>query len=63
MTEFFQTYMGKQFYEGTMVSISKSLKKANELKEEELVFKKKELELKERELDLMEASLRLNDNK
>jgi hypothetical protein len=57
MTEFFQTRMGHQFYEGTMVNISQSLERANELKEKELELKERELKLKDKELDLLEMLL------
>jgi hypothetical protein len=59
MAEFFLTPMGRKFYEVTMPNISKSLKKANELKEEELILKQKELDLKEKELELKEKELPL----
>jgi hypothetical protein len=61
MSEFFLTPMGQRFYEGTMMNISQSLEKANELKEVEIEQKDKELKLKEIELQLKVRELNLKE--
>jgi ribosomal protein S2 len=61
MPEFFLTPMGQRFYEGTMMNISRSLEKANELKEVEIEQKDKELKLKEKELEMKEKELQLKE--
>lgn len=58
--EFFQTVMGKQFFEHTFPGLLKEIKRSNNLKEKELSLKEKELALKEKEIELKEKELKLN---
>jgi hypothetical protein len=46
--EFFQTVMGKSFYEGTVPAIMRELKKLNENLAKMNELKEKELKLKEK---------------
>ncbi|WP_078598509.1 hypothetical protein [Evansella clarkii] len=64
MAEFFQTMMGKKFFERDVPDLAQKLnevrielRNANHLKADELKLKEKELRLKERELELMEQML------
>ena len=62
MPEFFQTIMGRKFYERDVVECVQSIKKIaqelerlNELKEQELQMKIRELSIKEQELCILSA--------
>lgn len=64
--QFYQTTMGKRFYEGMVPKIANGigelnqhLEEANHLKRKELELKESELALKERELALKERDLTL----
>lgn len=66
MPQFYQTGMGRSFYENTVPQIARQLKvigdemrEQSELKHKELQLKERELELKERELNLKERELQL----
>lgn len=61
MPEFFQTVMGRNFYEGHFPQLVQELKKANELKEEELGLKHREIKALERANDLKEEELKRRD--
>ncbi|EGQ20099.1 hypothetical protein HMPREF9372_3642 [Sporosarcina newyorkensis 2681] len=62
MTEFYQTIMGRKFYERDVVDcvqyvkkIAQELERSNELKEQELQLKMRELSIKEQELFILSA--------
>jgi len=62
MTEFYQTIMGRKFYERDVVDcvqsikkIAKELERSNELKEQELQLKMRVLSIKEQELFIISA--------
>lgn len=62
MSEFFQTIMGRKFYERDVVECVQSIKKiaqelerSNELKEQELQLKMRELSIKEQEIFILSA--------
>ncbi|PID03712.1 hypothetical protein CSV67_03450 [Sporosarcina sp. P2] len=62
MTEFYQTVMGRKFYERDVVDyvhhvkkIAQELERSNELKEQELQMKMRELSIKEQELFILSA--------
>jgi len=64
MPEFFQTPMGRKFFDRDLPELTQNLSdirfemnKANHLKAEELNLKERELRLKEKELELMERML------
>ncbi|MFW5962138.1 MAG: hypothetical protein ACOCQR_00805 [bacterium] len=50
--QFFETGMGRKFYEVIMPEIARQMKRANDLKEQELALKEKELAMKEESLAL-----------
>lgn len=62
MPEFYQTIMGRKFYERDVVEcvqsikrIAQELERSNELKEQELQMKLRELSIKEQELFILSA--------
>ena len=62
MTAFYQTIMGRKFYERDVVDfvqhikiIAQELEHSNELKEQELQMKMRELSLKEQELFILSS--------
>lgn len=62
MTEFYQTMMGRKFYERDVVDcvqhvkrIAQELERSNELKEQELQLRMRELLIKEQELFVLSA--------
>lgn len=57
--EFFQTVMGRTFFEGTFPALIKAINRHNDLKEKELELKAKELALKEKEIHLKEQEIEL----
>lgn len=65
MPEFFQTIMGRKFFDHDVPELSQKLHevriemhRSNSLKAEELNLRERELKLKERELDLMQQMLK-----
>ncbi|MDD9311971.1 hypothetical protein ACOSZF_11460 [Cytobacillus firmus] len=67
MSEFFQTVMGRKFFESDVPELNQNLNevriemhRANSLKADELQLKERELRLKEKELDLMQQMLDKN---
>ncbi|MBO0587738.1 hypothetical protein [Sporosarcina sp. E16_8] len=64
MPEFYQTIMGRKFYERDIVDCVQSIKKiaqelerSNELKEQELQMKMRELSIREQELFVLSAKI------
>jgi len=62
MPDFYQTIMGRKFYERDVVDcvqhvkkIAQELERSNELKEQELQMKMRELSIKEQELFILSA--------
>ena len=62
MTEFYQTIMGRKFYDRDVVDcvqhirkIAHELERSNDLKEQELQMKMRELSLKEQELFILSS--------
>ena len=62
MTEFYQTIMGRKFYDRDVVDcvqqvkkIAHQLERSNELKEQELQMKMRELSIKEQELFILSS--------
>lgn len=62
MPEFYQTIMGRKFYERDVVDcvqqikkIAQELERSNELKEQELQLKMRELSIKEQEIFILSA--------
>lgn len=57
--QFFDTVMGRRFFEGTIPKMVSIFEEKNNLKKRELILKEKELELKGKELKLKEKELEL----
>jgi len=62
MTQFYQTIMGRKFYDRDVVDcvqhikkIAYQLERSNELKEQELQMKMRELSIKEQELFILSS--------
>lgn len=60
--QFYQTLMGRAFFEGTMPVIKNQLVRLNENMEQANELKAKELQLKEKELFLMEQMMSMRQD-